>query len=493
MNHVYPLTACDFYKTGHRQQYPTDTTLVVSNFTPRSGRHANIENNTEIVSFGLQYFIKDFLIESWNKGFFNLPKEKVIGWYRRRLDTSLGKDSVPVDHVEALHDLGYLPIEIRALVEGTIVPVGIPILTLHNTKPEFFWLTNYLETILSAYLWLPCTSATTARGYRKLIEKYSALTGSPEWFMDIQGHDFSFRGLSSLQAAMMSGAGHLLSFTGTDTIPAIDFLERYYGANADKEMIGCSIPATEHSVMCAGGEEDEIGTFSRLMEIYPTGLLSIVSDTWDFWKVLTEYAPALKDKIMGRSGKIVFRPDSGDPVKILCGHGGIEKPEWEAKGAVEVLWDTFGGTYTATGHKLLDGHVGLIYGDSISYARAEEILQRLEAKGFAAANIVFGIGSYTYQYVTRDTWGWAVKATYVEVNGVGRNIYKKPKTDTGEKNSAKGLLFIEKDPNGKLYMKQEVSWEEFNSPENLLAPVFRDGKILREETLSGIRARLKTQ
>lgn len=486
MKHAYALSSIDFYKAGHRQQYPAGTELVVSNFTPRSGKHAVIENKDGIVFFGLQYFIKDFLIETWNKSFFDLPKEQVVGWYKRRMDTSLGVDSIPIDHVEALHDLGYLPIEIKAVPEGSNVRIGAPCLTIHNTLPEFFWLTNYLETVLSAYLWLPCTSATTARAYRKLLDKYATITGTAKEFVGWQGHDFSFRGMSSLQSATVSGAGHLLFFTGTDTVPAIDFMERYYNADCTKELIGGSVPATEHSVMCMGGEESEIETFRRLInEIYPAGIVSIVSDTWDFWQVITSYAATLKSEILKREGKVVFRPDSGNPADILCGNPNAPEGTPEHKGAVEALWEIFGGTITSTGHKLLDSHVGLIYGDSITYKIALEILTRLDAKGFASGNVVFGIGSFTYQYVTRDTWGWAVKATYGVVNGEARNIFKCPKTDDGIKKSAKGLLVLNKDGS----FSQESSWDGFNSDENELKPVFRDGVLLIEQTLQEIRTR----
>lgn len=500
MNHFYPANCADFYKTGHIRQYPEGTQLVVSNLTPRSGKHSNTANKKGITFFGLQYFVKDFLIETWKKGFFDLDKATVVGWYKKRMDTSLGVDSIPVDHLERLHDLGYLPIEIKALPEGTFVPVGIPCLIIENTIPEFYWLTNYLETVLSSYLWMPCTSATTAREYKKLFTEYAEKTGAPKEFCDFQGHDFSFRGMSSLQSAVVSGAAHLLSFKGTDTIPSIDFLERYYGADCTQELIGCSVPATEHSVMCLAGEEDELGTFRRLItKAYPTGIISIVSDTWDFWKVIGEYSKTLQQEIISRDGKVVFRPDSGNPADIIC--GSIPKEHWdgfqpeidsvEYKGAVEVLWEIFGGTINEKGYKILDEHIGLIYGDSITYDIAQDILQRLEAKGFASCNIVFGIGSFTYQYVTRDTWGFAVKATYGIVNGEARNIFKKPKTDTGEKNSAKGLLVVSKHDDSSLFLKQEASVEEFNSNENLLQPVFRDGQLLVSETLAKIRGRVE--
>lgn len=491
---INPLNCIDFYKAGHRQQYPAGTSLVVSNFTPRSGKHANVGDKTKIVFFGLQYFIKEYLQETWVEGFFNQKKSKVVAEYKRRMDTSLGVDSIPVDHIEALHDLGYLPIEIRALAEGTVVPVGVPVLTIHNTVDQFFWLTNYLETVLSAYLWMPCTSATTAYNYRKLIDKYIKETGSPEWFADFQAHDFSFRGQSSLQSAMVSGAAHLCFFKGTDTVAAIDLLEQYYNANTNDAPIGMSVPATEHSVMCMGGEQDEMETFNNLItRVYPAGIVSIVSDTWDFWQVLTDYVPKLKDKIMARDGKVVFRPDSGDPYAILVGSErdpldqALPARTAEEKGAVEVLWEIFGGTITATGHKLLDSHVGLIYGDSITPQLMERILDGLAKKGFASANVVFGVGSYTYQHVTRDTWGFAVKATYGVVNGQPRNIYKCPKTDDGIKKSAKGLLYVYKALDGSIVFNQEVSPAKFNDEDNMLKTVFYNGVLTIETNLEQIR------
>ncbi len=448
----------------------------------------------------------------------------------------------------------------------------VPSLFIFNTWDDVdggFWLTNYLETILSTEIWGMCTSATTAFQYLKLLRKFADLTVGNTDFVQWQGHDFSFRGMFGLEAARMSGAAHLLSFTGTDTIPAIDFLEEYYNANCELELIGGSVAATEHSVMCAGGDTNELETFRRLIEdIYPTGIISIVSDTWDYWNVLTNTAVVLKDKIMARDGKVVFRPDTGDPIKVVCGddiwtakdtdslkdakqtmfwhlrhvvevntpHGefGETNPsgffkcggktykmvldiEWnrydkqyyyidgaivkscdeveltpEQKGSIEVLWDIFGGTITEKGFKQLDPHVGLIYGDSITLERARAICEGLMKKGFSTTNIVFGIGSYTYQFVTRDTDGYAVKATYVELqNGSEvekREIYKSPKTDDGTKKSAKGLTAVFKDENGDFYLKDQATWEEVLNCEFI--PVFRDGKLLKDWTLAEVRANL---
>jgi nicotinamide phosphoribosyltransferase len=308
----------------------------------------------------------------------------------------------------------------------------------------------------------------------------------PQEFVQWQGHDFSFRGMSSLESAVLSGMGHLLSFTGTDTIPAISALEEYYNANANNELIGGSVAATEHSVMCAGSKDGEIGTFKRLItEVYPNGIVSIVSDTWDLWKVCTEYLTELKEVVLARDGKVVIRPDSGDPVLIICGNPD-GKTEVERKGVVELLWDIFGGTTTDKGYKLLDSHIGAIYGDSITIKRADEICTNLRNKGFAS-QVVFGIGSYTYQYNTRDTFGTAMKATFVVVDGEGREIFKNPITDDGTKKSATGLLHVTKEV-GTLFLEDKVTWEVEKTGE--LTTVFKDGKLTKDLTISEIRKTL---
>ena len=258
-----PILLKDGYKVGHKFQYPEGTTLVYSNLTPRKSRNREMD---EVLFFGMQYFIKEYLINQFREGFFNRPKDEVVNAYARRMDHYLGKDSIPYDHIAALHDLGYLPLEIKALPEGELVPMRVPVFTIKNTKPEFFWLTNMLETLLSAIIWKPCTSATTAFHYLKTFTRYAKETvGEDLAFVPWQGHDFSFRGMSGIEDAMMSGAAHLLCFTGTDTIPAIDFLEAYYGADCEHELVAGSVPATEHSVMCMGTEDGEIGTFERLI------------------------------------------------------------------------------------------------------------------------------------------------------------------------------------------------------------------------------------
>lgn len=483
MNSLSPVTLIDGYKLDHRRQYPTGTTHVYSNWTPRMSR---VKGQESVVFFGLQYFLARYLQEEFDAGFFLRSEDDVCDEYARRVNAYLGPNQIGTEHIRALHKLGYLPLEFRAVPEGTSVPLRVPMLTVENTHPDFAWLVNYIETLMSCVMWLPCTSATTASRMRALLNGYASKTASPADFVQWQGHDFSFRGMASPEAAALSGAGHLLYFTGTDTIPAIELIEKYYGGYPQSFLVGGSVAATEHSVMCAGGEESELETFHRLLDLYPSGIFSVVSDTWDLWKVLTEILPLLKGRIMAREGKVVIRPDSGDPVDIICGDKKAPFGSPQYYGVVKLLWDLFGGTITESGHRLLDSHIGCIYGDSINEERAGAILKRLDEQGFASANMVFGIGSYTYQYVTRDTYGFAMKATWAEINGRGVDIFKSPKTDSGMKNSAKGRLAVVRGPSGLTLINQATPEEEVKSE---LLPVWRNGSFVRMENFETVRLR----
>lgn len=503
MMQILPVLLKDGYKADHRRQYPPDATLVYSNLTPRRSRVPGVD---AVIPFGFQYFVEEYLIRQFTQRFFALPRTGVLNAYKRRMDHYLGPGAVPVDHIGALHELGYLPLRIKAVPEGMPVPMRVPLLTIRNTEPAFFWLTNMVETLLSNILWLPITSATTAHQYRLTFDRFARETGADPAFCAWQGHDFSFRGLPGVEAALLSGAAHLLSFTGTDTIPAIDFLEEYYGANCETELIGGSVPATEHSVMCMGGVDGERETIRRLItEVYPKGIVSIVCDTWDFWKVITEILPSLRAEIMARDGKVVVRPDSGDPVDIICGRnpgtvprmffdGEREEESAAAEdGAIVMLARYFGATQNARGFYELDPHVGLIYGDSITPERQVDILTRLAAKGFASSNVVLGIGSFTYQMVTRDTYGLAVKATYGETrSGGAQALYKDPKTDDGTKKSATGLLCVtENHPEGEfgeLRCLEHCTWAD--EGRGLLRTIFADGAVENLQTLGEIRRRL---
>ena len=488
-----PFLATDGYKTGHHKMYPENTALVYSNFTPRSNRYA--PSISRVVSFGQQFAMR-YIVELFDNNFFNKPKEDVIREIQKEYSIYLGAE-YNTSHIEALHDLGFLPIHVKALKEGTLVPMKVPVLTIYNTIPEFYWITNFLETLISNLLWKPITSATIAHKYKETLLKWMFKTDEgSEGFVNFQGHDFSMRGLDSVDAAISSGLGHATSFTGSDSLPVIYGARKYYD---EEGFVVGSVNATEHSVMCAGEKESEIETFRYLMNQFPFGVLSIVSDTWDLWKVLTEYLPELKNEILARDGKIVIRPDSGDPVEIICGTILPHDPDYPAKknsakekGLVELLWDVFGGTINGQGYKVLDPHIGAIYGDSITIDRAEEICSRLEGEGFASTNIVLGIGSFTYQFNTRDTFGFAMKATYVVVGDEPRDIFKDPITDDGGKKSAKGLLTVKKNrESGEYELFDQVSWAE--EMEGELKTIFCDNVFVNLHTLKEIRQELDNQ
>jgi nicotinamide phosphoribosyltransferase len=481
--------------------YPSGITKLYSNMTPRSYKRLGCSHS---VFFGLQYYIKEYLINQWNKEFFEKPLHEVVNEYKR-FHKHFSFTDVTTEHIEKLHKLGYLPIKIKALAEGSLVPARVPYFTITNTHPDFAWLVNFLETQMSAVIWDMTTNATVAYMYRKLLDKWAEKTGDPT-FVQWQAHDFSMRGRSSIESSL-NQAGHLLSFTGTDTIPAVLMLEEYYNANIENELVGSSVPASEHSVMTSYGQEDEIVAFDRLLDQFPSGIISVVSDSFDLWKVCTEYVNRLYEQIMARDGKVVIRPDSGDPVDIICGttiwenkeqyeqdlidapYTWARSPTSQEKGVVELLWNAFGGTVNEKGYKVLDPHIGVIYGDSITLERAEQICSRLAAKGFASTNVVLGIGSYTYNYNTRDTLGIAVKSTYCEVDGVPREIFKDPVTDDGVKKSARGLLMVDKNKEtGEFELIDRVSPELEST--GLLTTVFEDGNIVRECSLKEIRDRL---
>lgn len=495
---IQPLIQNDFYKQSHYKMYPVDTQRVYSNITARKSR---IEGINSIVVFGFQYFIKKYLIKEWNENFFNKPWNEVETRYKRIINATLGAKAVDTAHIKKLHELGYLPLSIKALPEGVSVPIRVPCLTITNTVGHAYWLVNYLETILSCITWQAITSATIAKEFRKVLDKYAIETVGNTDFCQWQGHDFSFRGMSSLESACISGAAHLLSFTGTDTIPAIEFLEQYYNADVEKELVGASVPATEHAVMCFGSKDGETQTFDRLLDMFPEGILSVVSDTWSLPNVVCDILPKLKDKIKNRKGKLVIRPDSfwTDPVDCLCGFDGYH-PQMEKlnsqekqmikKGLIESLWDIFGGGLSEKGYKVLNPCIGAIYGDSITIDRAKKISQRLKEKGFASINSVYGIGSFTYQFNTRDSFGLAIKATHGIVNGIALEVFKDPVTDDGMKKSAKGLIQIN-GKSGSYTYKDCSSVEEEATGE--LKEVFRDGKLLIEHSLQDIRNRVKSE
>jgi len=505
---VFAPHGTDGYKLGHAEMYPQGTEMVYSNNTPRSNRlfKGSSLYDGKLVVFGPQGGFQE-IVEYWNESFFSQPKEKVIARFARRVNAYLGEGVVNVERMAALHDLGFLPIRVKTMPEGTRIAMKVPMFTVMSTFPEFFWVTNYLETIMSNMTWKQATNATIAGEYRKLANHYAEKTGFDMNLVQFQCHGFEMRGMSGLEDAIRSASGHSLFWSGTDTFAVVDYLEDYYGANSDEELIAVSVAATEHAVSSSnilfrlkGVQERnpemplEIARLMAEIEfmedyitrIVPTGIASYVADTYDYWGVLTVVLPALKEQIMARDGKLVIRPDSGDPLKVICGDPDAEPGSPEFKGSLQILWETFGGTITETGHKILDSHIGLIYGDSITLQRFEAILKRMEELGFCSGCVVFGIGSYTYQMNTRDTFGFAVKATACTVNGEFVEIYKDPATGDKLKKSAKGLLRVDL-IDGEYVLKDECTFEEERG--GVLKLLFENGRFWLDD-LNTIKGRL---
>lgn len=566
---INALYLTDGYKVGHKAMLAVGTVKLYGTWIPRSLKHAP-KGITKILSFGQQLTVKwihDAFVENF---FYSKETEEhrktnnVVGLavykneamvFAKDICMYLGMD-FNGDHFGELWDLGYLPIRMKALPEGIETNPNIPHMTFINTVDGFAWLTLFLETIISSLAWKPSTSGTIAKQYRRNTERAINKTDKQaKPAIPFLCHDFSARGLNP-HDMYVSGLGHATSFRGSDTLSVIPAARYYYNEPKDEVCIN-SVNASEHSVSTTKiftvGESQMI---SDWLDIFTEGILSIVSDTFDLWVLITKYLAENKEKIMSRDGKLVIRPDSGNPVDIICGlntitqygsdeflelkgekesfnfqidsvtyhfdgdvlsslfdeygesvndstqtisdllkHGVITQLEKqpsinEYKGVVELLWDMFGGTINDEGYKVLDSHIGVIYGDSITIERQEQIYERLEAKGFAASNIVLGIGSYTYQYNTRDTFGFAAKGAWFEViNEKGEriqyNIFKDPVTDDGTKKSLKGLQKVYYDDSGEIVVKGECTMEEEN--EGLLQVIYEDGVLYNQTTLTEIR------
>ena len=313
----------DAYKLHHRTMYPSNTITVYSNGTPRSSNHYKGDNKDEVIVFGTQRLVR-LMNDKFNE-FFAMPEEEVIAFCKEQLSSFTGTD-YDTDHILYLHRLQKLPLVVKSLPEGTKCPIKVPYMTFYNTDPKCFWLTNYLETFISCEIWSGITNATIANEYREIFEKWSTKTVGNIDFVPFQGHDFSMRGMMGSDAARTSGLAHLTSFCGSDTIPSYLDAQYYYDSGQNDfekgHIVATSVPATEHSVQCAyfnPEDGNELAYLDAILEKFPTGIVSIVCDGYDFWKFITEIVPQRKEQIMSRDGKVVFRPDSGNPADIICG------------------------------------------------------------------------------------------------------------------------------------------------------------------------------
>jgi len=546
---INPMMLADGYKPSHRLQYPEETNFTYFNFTPRSDKYANFGSDYDhkVVFYGLQGTIKEILIDYWNENFFNRDREEVVQEYKQEMEQYLGVENYNVDHVYDLHDLGYLPIKIKALKEGSRINVKIPLFTVQHTIAKFAWLVGYIETLLSQESWKCITIATLAYEASKTFKNFAKLTGIDLETTKYQGHNFAARGMSGFRDDAKVNSSWLLSFYGTDSLSSIQYARKYYDAGKSK-IIARSIPASEHSVTTLNiltksdiveGEFEFLKKF--ITEIYPNGFVSYVADSYDYWKVITDFVVRLKNEILNRDGRLILRPDScpeySSPYNIICGfdyrevehleyfklieatiQNGInivknkedgkyyrvvwhdsgwkeeynlfEIDECEVKGTHQLLWEIFGGTVNEKGYKVLNPKIGWIYGDSINKQTQEEILHGLVEKGFATDNICFGFGSYSIQMVSRDTLGMAYKETFAIVGDREINVYKDPKTDGGMKKSAKGLLRVEKE-NGDYVLYDEQTFEQ--EEQGLLETVFVDSQLTRFQTLEEIRQILESE
>ena len=504
-----PLLKTDVYKLGHEGFYPSNLNKINSYLTTRTNKR--YEN---VVFFGLQSVIM--------KAFGQVPSQEMVDEFITIHTDILG--IAPSESMQRklnrLVELGYWPLKIKAVKEGSILPHKQCLMTITNTDKDFAWLVGFFESMLLK-VWNTCSVATNSKKYYDLVKEFSDKTCDNDLHIPFAVHDFGYRGVSSEETAEMSGMGHLLSSLGTDTVPAVWAAKEYYNAEGP---IGLSVPATEHSTMSTNimmvkeilergdsylgyklGEEDHIYAFKAdtrlfaealvikniITNLHPTGIVSIVSDTYDYWGVLTVVAPWLKEDIEARvdapitGSKVVFRPDSGNPVDIICGNESeYEEGTNEAKGSLNVLAEVFGTTMNDKGFKVLNPKVGLIYGDGMFFDRYKTILMSMTAMKFATSNLVIGVGGLLLQQHSRDDLGFAVKATYAEVDGMAIEVYKDPATDPGKK-SHKGLM--------KLIINSDGEYETIDGQETdesddcILELVFLDGKMVREQSFGEIR------
>ena len=506
---INSLLLMDFYKAVHRDMLPKNMTKSVSYFTPRMSR---VKMWDEVVFFGLQMFITDYLMIHFHENFFSKRKGLVISEYQHVMNMCLGPGVVDCEPIGKLHDLGYLPIEIVALPEGMKVPMGCPCFGITNTHPDFAWLPQALESLISAELWYPMITATVGHSYRDIVNKYYDMTCDDDVPRKFALGNFDYRGDAGSDAALKAASGWLLSFANTATVMSIPYMEAMYNADCTKELVGRGANSTEHFVMCSNSAKDiadnpdetyeykdidpkrERVFLKRLLtELYPNTSFSCVCDSYDYWNVVHNILPTLKEEILAHNGCFLVRGDSGDCVKVVTE-------------TVFALWAIFGGTVNSKGYKVLDPHVKAIYGDSITVERAEQIYEVLMQNGFAAQNVSLGVGSFSMHCIeedgmlkpfTRDTFSSCIKACDAVIDGVEYPIFKDPKTDreTGDgfKKSQRGAcrVFWRSKLDKEITYEDGLTYEE-SLVNNLMVPIFRDGKFLdgAEVSLSDVRNRL---
>ena len=456
------LLRTDSYKFTHWKQYPPDTTGTFSYLESRGGMFPST------VFFGLQYYLKSYLqgarfkesdvdqADSFCRQHFGNPLFNREGW--SRLYRKYG---------------GQLPVRIKAVAEGTVVPLRNVLVTIENTDPEFPWLPNYLETLLLK-VWYPITVATLSWEIKKTINGFLERTGDPS-LLPLKLHDFGYRGVSSEETAAIGGASHLLNFLGSDNVAGIVLLQDFYSA---KSMPGFSIPASEHSTITAWGKEHEADAYRNMLEAYPTGLVACVSDSYNIYNACEKlWGELLKPDILHRNGALVIRPDSGDPVRVLTK-------------VFEILAEKFGYETNSKGYRVLPQCVRVIQGDGVNMFTIQNMLYQLSKfHGWSADNLSFGMGGALLQQLNRDTQKFAFKCSAAQVKGAWRPVYKDPITDPGKNSKHGRLVLVEYEP-GQFHTLENVEGNELEN-ENRLVTVFENGEITANYDLDSIRQRAK--
>ena len=464
MTRFNPILATDSYKIGHAAMYPEGTTAIYSYFEARKGAAL-----PETVFFGLQALLDRFLTQpvtqadldeavELTNAHFGAPLLNVEGW-QRIIDVHGGK----------------LPLRIKAVPEGTVVPINNVMMTVENTDPELPWLTNFVESLLT-HVWYPSTVASVSRSVKQVMAKYLDVTAENRDALTFMLHDFGYRGVSSHESAEMGGAGHLLNFRGTDTLPAMTMLLDHY--DADLADLAFSVPATEHSVMTALGERGEPGVISQLLANYPTGILSVVADSYDYYRFVDEFVGVVfREQILAREGRFVVRPDS-----VTKDH---PTPEALVEWTLHSLWRTIGGTTNSKGYKVLDDHVRVLWGDGIGPAGIERIMEVATAAGFSVENLVFGMGGGLLQKINRDTQRFAFKCSARRDENGWHDVWKKP-LDISKASKAGRMSLIPYD-----HSVTTVAWP--NAAEDLLQVVFENGEVVSRSTLAEARERAEVK
>ena len=448
----------DSYKVSHAFQYPHNVTNVHSYFESRGGRWP------EVTFFGLQYILKKHFVNA------RLTKdnlEKASTFFSRHFNNNAIFYERGWKYI--LNEYGGTPpLSIRAVLEGSTVPVSNVLMTVESTDPNCRWLTSYFETVL-VQSWYPSTVCTNSRMSRKLILKYLEDTGDPN-LIDFKLHDFGFRGSTSVESAAIGGASHLVNFKGTDTLAAIELLEEYYG----EEMAGFSVPAAEHSTIPSWGRENEVYAYDNMLTQFPEGLVAVVSDSYDVFNACRNiWGKQLRDKVLSRNGVVVIRPDSGNPPDIV--------PE-----ILDILGEAFGSSLNKKGYRILDPHVRVIQGDGIDHDMIGSVLEAVKDRNWSADNITFGSGGGLLQKVNRDSQKFAFKCSAVCVGDQWRDVSKNPVTDP-DKKSKSGRLALIRDVDGTF----KTVRLDGNVLPNQLTEVFRNGVLLVDQTFEEIRKRAR--